>query len=112
MYTYEVRRGTSPSRKGNFDYIKIKIVSFIISFGGNCTIRFKSKKGASVSEEFALFNWSSVGQIRKYIPLDRHRFKSKNGASVSENWLHSIQLFGQSKYCQYLINHHGILKLN
>ena len=25
--------------------------------------RFKSKKDASVSEEFALFNWSSVGQF-------------------------------------------------
>ena len=47
------------------------------------THRFKSKKGASVSEEFALFNWSSVGPP-----------------------------FGQSKYCQYLINRQGILKLN
>ena len=46
MYTpYEVRAGgggggASPSRKRKIDYIKIKIVPFIIHFGGNCTIRY------------------------------------------------------------------------
>ena len=29
--------------------------------------RFKSKKGASVSEDMALFNWSSVGYMRSTI---------------------------------------------
>ena len=54
-------------QKREFDYIKIKIVPFIIKFGGNVPFdmhRFKSKKGASVSEEFALLNWSSLGCMR------------------------------------------------
>ena len=62
MYTpYEVRRGTSPSRKGKLTISKSK--SSRLSYILVETVpldkhRFKSKKGASVSEEFALFNWS------------------------------------------------------
>ena len=40
-------------QKREIDYIKIKIVPFIINFGGNCTLDihgFKSQEGASVSE--------------------------------------------------------------
>ena len=41
MYTpYEVRRGDIAIQKREIDYIKIKIVPFIINFGGNCTIRY------------------------------------------------------------------------
>ena len=45
------------------------------------------------------------------VPLDIHRFKSKKGASVSEEFALFNSPFGQSKYCQYLINRQGILKL-
>ena len=57
--------------------------------------RFKSKKGASVSEEFALFNWSSVGYMRSTktpkgmkdalkatAPLSKH-YKQKAKRTVS-----------------------------
>ena len=64
MYTpYEVHRGTSPSRKGKLTISKSKSsrLSLILVETVPLDIhRFKSKKGASVSEEFALFNWSSV----------------------------------------------------
>ena len=33
--------------------------------------KFKSKNGALVSEEFALFNWSSVGYI--YLPFVKNK---------------------------------------
>ena len=40
MYTpYEVRRGDIAIQKKEIDYIKIKIVPFIINFGGKRTIR-------------------------------------------------------------------------
>ena len=45
-------------------YIKIKVITFIINFRGNTTVkidRCKSKKEASVSEVLALFNCSSGG---------------------------------------------------
>ena len=57
-------------QKKEIDYIKIKIVPFIIIFVEPVPLdihRFKSKNGASVSEELALFNWSSVGYIRSTI---------------------------------------------
>ena len=46
-------------QKREIDYIKIKIVPFIINFGGNCTItvtihRFKSKKGASYEMDIGM----------------------------------------------------------
>ena len=68
--SHEVRRGTSLSRKREIGYIKIKIVPFIINFGGTVPLdihRFKYKNGASVSEELALFNWSYVGYMRSHI---------------------------------------------
>ena len=65
---YTIWRGASknPIKKWKINYFKIKIVSFIINI--NETMPFvmdkvKSKKGASVFEEYALFNWSSVGYI-------------------------------------------------
>ena len=67
-------------QKREFDYIKIKIVQ------KKKKKKKKKKNGASVSEEFALFNWSSVGYMRSTI------------------W--------SNKYFQYLINHHAILKWN
>ena len=48
-------------QKREIDYIKIKIVPFIITLDIH---RFKSENGAPVSEEFALFNWRSVVYIR------------------------------------------------
>ena len=54
-------------QKKEIDYIKIKIVPFIINLVDTTALdihRFKSKKGASVSEEFALFNWSFLGYMR------------------------------------------------
>ena len=57
-------------QKREIDYFKIKVVplSYILVETVPLDIhRFKSKKGASVSEEFALFNWSSVGYIRSTI---------------------------------------------
>ena len=55
-------------QKREIDYIKIKIVPIIIKFGGNCTIRYTQiqiqTKSESVSEELALFTWSSVGYMR------------------------------------------------
>ena len=86
MYTpYEVRRGTSPSGKGILTISKSKSSRLSLTLMKTVPLdihRFKSKTGASVSEEIALFNWSSVGT------------------------------FGQSKCCQYLIICQGILKLN
>ena len=69
MYTpYEVRQGTPPSRKGKLTISKSSRLSLILVETVPLDIhRFKSKKGASVSEEFALFNWSSVGYIRSTI---------------------------------------------
>ena len=58
---YEVRRGHRHPEKG-----KIKITPFIINFGGNC-IESNLTKGVSVSEELALFKWSSVGYKRSTI---------------------------------------------
>ena len=43
---------------------------FDFKFRGNCTVRYAEiqiQKGASVSEELALFNWSSVGYMRSTI---------------------------------------------
>ena len=71
MYTpYEVRRWTSPSRKGKLTISKLKSsrLSLILVETVPLDIhRYKSQKGASVSEEFALFNWSSVGYIQSTI---------------------------------------------
>ena len=47
-------------------YFKIKIIPFIIILEETMPFvidKFKYKNEASVSEEFALFNWSSVGYI-------------------------------------------------
>ena len=52
---YEVRRGTSPSRKGKLTISKSKS-SHLVETVPLDIHRFKSKKGASVSEELALFN--------------------------------------------------------
>ena len=50
--------GRLHKKKREINNSKIKIVPFIINFSGNC------KNGASVSEELALFNWSSAGYIQ------------------------------------------------
>ena len=64
MYTpYEVRRGTSPSRKGNWLYKNQNRTVYHETVPLDIH-RFKSKNVASVSEAFALFNWSSVGYMR------------------------------------------------
>ena len=54
-------------QKREIDKIKIKIVPFIINLVETVPLdihRFKSKKkGALVSEEFALFFWNSLGYM-------------------------------------------------
>ena len=55
IYTTERRARNISIKKWKIYYLKIKIISFIINF---VIDKFKSKNGASVSEEFALFNWS------------------------------------------------------
>ena len=47
--------------------------------------RFKSKKGASVSEEFALFNWSSVGSDKK--DTDEPEFNNNNNNNNNNKFL-------------------------
>ena len=57
-------------KKREIGHIKIKIVPFMILFVETVPLeihRFKSKKGVLVSEELALFNWSSVGYMRSAI---------------------------------------------
>ena len=60
---YTIGRGARniSIKKWKINYFKIKVVPFIINFGMVETMPFvidksKSKKGASVSEGFALFN--------------------------------------------------------
>ena len=68
MYTpYEVRRGTSPSRNGKWTISKSnssRLASILVETVQLDIHRFKSQKGGSVSEEFALFNCRSVGYMR------------------------------------------------
>ena len=61
VYPFLGTPGDIAIQKREIDYVKVKIVLFIILLVETVPLdihRFKSKKGASVSEKMALFNWS------------------------------------------------------
>ena len=65
---YAIGRGARniSIKKWEIYFFKIKIILFIINFRRNNAICYGQvlvQNGASASEEFALFNWSSVGYI-------------------------------------------------